>query len=269
MKRPGDEPSPTLQPASKLQKSVTFSFPIQSTQLQAKETISTPYPSSLSTSLPSASPVMQTGNTHSQLQPSQPPQGRLMTEGGGSNNKPSILRSGAQQTNITSNSSQQQQQLTAVTPSPRFTFDFVDDTLSLSTSARSSRSPTSATAIGGYRKSNSTAKLLSPTRLETKYSSRLPPSYNGNNHCNSVSPSFLRRSYSSPINNRGDDEEAAVKRNLFGGTGGGGGGRSVDTTNTTSIKSLNSGVMAMDVSSDYGGSQHSAASGNNNTPNNR
>ena len=268
MKRPGDEPSPTLQPASKLQKSVTFSFPIQSTQLQAKETISTPYPSSSSTSLPSASPVMQTGNTYSQLQPSQPPQGRLMTEGGGSNNKPSILRSGAQQTNITSNSSQQQQQLTAVTPSPRFTFDFVDDTLSLSTSARSSRSPTSATAIGGYRKSNSTAKLLSPTRLDTKYSSRLPPSYNGNNHCNSVSPSFLRRSYSSPINNRGDDEEAAVKRNLFGGTGGGGGGRSVDTTNTTSIKSLNSGVMAMDVSSDYGGSQHSAASGNNNTPNN-
>ena len=114
MKRPGDEPSPTLQPASKLQKSVTFSFPIQSTQLQAKETISTPYPSSLSTSLPSASPVMQTGNTHSQLQPSQPPQGRLMTEGGGSNNKPSILRSGAQQTNITSNSSQQQQQLNVI-----------------------------------------------------------------------------------------------------------------------------------------------------------
>ena len=61
MKRPGDEPSPTLQPASKLQKSVTFSFPIQSTQQQAKETISTPYPSSSSTSLPSASPVMQTG----------------------------------------------------------------------------------------------------------------------------------------------------------------------------------------------------------------
>eukprot|EP00584_Thalassiosira_punctigera_P007194 CAMPEP_0172536626 /NCGR_PEP_ID=MMETSP1067-20121228/8363_1 /TAXON_ID=265564 ORGANISM="Thalassiosira punctigera, Strain Tpunct2005C2" /NCGR_SAMPLE_ID=MMETSP1067 /ASSEMBLY_ACC=CAM_ASM_000444 /LENGTH=282 /DNA_ID=CAMNT_0013321739 /DNA_START=346 /DNA_END=1191 /DNA_ORIENTATION=+ len=141
--------------------------------------------------------------------------------------------------------------------SPRFTFDFVDDA-SLGTS-----STIDSSARGGGGKSSSTSfsyssprrrshqARLSPSRLDARYSSRLPPAYGGGYHgYHAHSPSL---SYTSNDNN----EE--VKRNLFGGSEGESGG--------------DASVSAMDVSGDFteasssGGNSNNNGNGNNNSNN--
>mmetsp|Transcript_2057 Transcript_2057/g.3901 ORF Transcript_2057/g.3901 Transcript_2057/m.3901 type:complete len:908 (+) Transcript_2057:166-2889(+) len=200
MKRPGDKQSPFIQRANKLQKTVTFSLPHQSPPPSLVSNSNTSSPSTKSNLN-----ITMTGGNHAQPQSSRSHGDNHSTTMDNTNHNPSrrasILRSTS-----TSNSS---------AASPRFTFDFVDDT-SLGTSTIASKKSYNSSP------NNRRGSKLSPTRLDARYSSRLPPSYG-----HGYSPSH--RSYTSANN------EEELKRNLFGAS---------EEGNT------NSGAMAMDESSD-------------------
>jgi len=227
MKRPGD--IQLNQPPSKHYKSVTFSLPSPNNQQQINPKQQQELESTSSTSR-QISPSM-TGQSSLQHPPSSSSLQQTIGMPTPNTNK-SILRSSS---------------TSSVTPSPKFSFDFVDDSLSLggtssinsygrnSNANSRSNNGTSPRNYGGR-----TPSKLSPGRLDSRYSSRLPPSYGQSPHS---SASYYMRSNS--LNSRGEEEDGEVKRNLFGGEG-----NSIATN--SSMASLSSNVMAMDVSSDGG-----------------
>ena len=161
MKRPGDKQSPSIQRANKFQKTVTFSLPHQSPPPSLVSNSNTSSPSTKS----NLNTTMTGGNhnhnhNHTQPQSSRSHGDNHSTTMDNTNHNPnrraSILRSTS-----TSNSSK---------ASPRFTFYFVDDT-SLGTSTIASKKSYNSSP------NNRPGSKLSPTRLDARYSSRLPPSY--------------------------------------------------------------------------------------------
>ena len=129
MKRPGDEPSPSLQPANKLQKSVTFSLPISRVHTRERSpaassisSLNSSPPNCGSTHLPNLGSNSMTWNQ--QQMPPPPPQRSHSQGDTGSHNSSSMGNNG--------NHHRQRSILRSTTsgsgPSnPRFTFDFVDD----------------------------------------------------------------------------------------------------------------------------------------------
>ncbi|KAL9190549.1 hypothetical protein ACHAXT_000255 [Thalassiosira profunda] len=219
MKRPGDPPHPSAQPLPKHPKTVTFNLPTPS----PPESSPRGAPPSLG-----RSPAGMSAMSASSLPPSEAGGGR----------KP-LLRAGSS-SSAASNT---------VSPGGgggrgRFTFDFVDDaSLSASLSSSSRR---------GYGRSHSYASptgvaKLSPSRLDARYSSRLPPSYRGG------SPHHYHRSYTSPIGG----SHGEIKRNLFGSDGSLHGGSATGSM---------AGSAAMDESSDFGTDDASMAYSSAHTP---
>eukprot|EP00580_Thalassiosira_gravida_P013544 CAMPEP_0201682670 /NCGR_PEP_ID=MMETSP0494-20130426/51735_1 /ASSEMBLY_ACC=CAM_ASM_000839 /TAXON_ID=420259 /ORGANISM="Thalassiosira gravida, Strain GMp14c1" /LENGTH=897 /DNA_ID=CAMNT_0048166431 /DNA_START=132 /DNA_END=2825 /DNA_ORIENTATION=- len=169
-----------------------------------------------------------TGGIHSRPQtaPSQSSSGDKNNR----NRPASILRS-------TSNSS--------AASSPRFTFDFIDDDASFSASTIKSQS--SQQHLQHLQQEHSSPRhstaRLSPSRLDARYSSRLPPSYGNHGYSGSqyggsqLLSSPNHRSYTTSANSSHGSEE--IKRNLFGGS-----------VNSSSNDGNNSS-SAMDVSTDF------------------
>ena len=133
---------------------------------------------------------------------------------------------------------------------PRFSFDLVDDASlgTLSNSRRSTySSPTHHNNQSRHRSNAGKNIALSPTRLDARYPSRLPPSYG-----HSPNNAEYARSYSAG----GGGEE--IKRNLFGSNG-------LGNSETQMASDNHNG--SMDDSGDFVMEDASSNSGRNSRPN--